>query len=382
MKTSPRRVLLTTDVVGGVWDFTVTLAEALRPLGWEPTLLAIGTPSPAQMRQTEAASLPLRAVPLRLEWMQDSDGDVAATRAAAHEAVADLRPDVVQANQFAVATAHLPVPVVLTAHSDVLSWRRWVLREDDQADLPPEWAAYASLVRCGLQAADGAVSVSHFLACELRQLYRLTQPLHVIHNGWPDTAPPPSPLACRPRLTVLAGRAWDPAKNVCLPAEIAHGWPEVGRVVLAGSQRHPDSGATVELPSPVESLGFVSHTLLTGYLRQARAYVSAAHYDPFGLLPLQAALAGCPLLLADIPSYRELWDDVALFFPPDDPQALRQQWQRVLDDTVAAAARAQQARARAQQQYAATAMARAYAALYEQAIAQQASRAIGQAVPA
>jgi glycosyltransferase involved in cell wall biosynthesis len=51
-------------------------------------------------------------------------------------------------------------------------------------------------------------------------------------------------------------------------------------------------------------------------------FVSAARYEPFGLAVLEAAQAGCALVLADIPTFRELWDGAAAFVPPDDEEAI------------------------------------------------------------
>ncbi|MGE3704921.1 MAG: glycosyltransferase, partial [Vicinamibacterales bacterium] len=47
-----------------------------------------------------------------------------------------------------------------------------------------------------------------------------------------------------------------------------------------------------------------------------------ARYEPFGLSILEAARAGCALVLGDIPSLRENWTDAAVFVPPDDHDAL------------------------------------------------------------
>jgi glycosyltransferase involved in cell wall biosynthesis len=56
----------------------------------------------------------------------------------------------------------------------------------------------------------------------------------------------------------------------------------------------------------------------------ARASVFAlpSRYEPFGLAALEAGLAGCALVLGDIPTLRELWDGAALFVPPDDREQL------------------------------------------------------------
>ena len=51
-------------------------------------------------------------------------------------------------------------------------------------------------------------------------------------------------------------------------------------------------------------------------------FVSAALYEPFGLAVLEAAQAGCALVLSDIATFRELWNGAAAFFPPGDDTTL------------------------------------------------------------
>jgi glycosyltransferase involved in cell wall biosynthesis len=53
----------------------------------------------------------------------------------------------------------------------------------------------------------------------------------------------------------------------------------------------------------------------------AAIVASPSLYEPFGLAPLEAANMGAALVLADIPTYRELWDGVALFAGPHDPDS-------------------------------------------------------------
>lgn len=47
---------------------------------------------------------------------------------------------------------------------------------------------------------------------------------------------------------------------------------------------------------------------------------------------LEAALAGCALVLSDIPSLREVWSEAALFVPPEDHEALARAVNSLLDD--------------------------------------------------
>jgi glycosyltransferase involved in cell wall biosynthesis len=55
---------------------------------------------------------------------------------------------------------------------------------------------------------------------------------------------------------------------------------------------------------------------------RAALYALPARYEPFGLSVLEAALAGCALVLGDIPSLREVWGDAALFVAPEDRDGL------------------------------------------------------------
>jgi glycosyltransferase involved in cell wall biosynthesis len=55
--------------------------------------------------------------------------------------------------------------------------------------------------------------------------------------------------------------------------------------------------------------------------------VSPAVYEPFGLTVLEAATAGCALVLSDTPSFRELWEGAALFVDARD----KYEWQAALN---------------------------------------------------
>ena len=352
-----QRILLTTDVVGGVWDFCTVLARALGPSA-RVTLLALGSPTPAQRQTAVEVGADLLEAPLKLEWMQDAQTDILETRRIVKEVAREVHADVIHANQFAAACADVDVPVILTAHSDVLSWRRWTCGAND---LPPEWASYAALVRQALSRADAVVAVSAFLAREIAHLYASSRPVAVIHNGWP---PQPASGEQRERITLVAGRIWDAAKNIPLAAEAAREWDH-GHVYLAGESSHPDGGRAA-VPPPLQPLGFLRRQDMDAWLRKSAVYLSSARYDPFGLLPLQAALNGCALLLSDIPSYREVWQGAACFFRSDDAADLRVQWGALLDDRARLEELRRAAYRRASTRYTAENMARAYRQLYAQ----------------
>jgi glycosyltransferase involved in cell wall biosynthesis len=277
--------------------------------------------------------------------------------------VRQLRPDVLHANHFVPVQAGLAnrVPVVLTLHSDILSWQRWTR---GTLEVTGHTAWYRKLVQGALCQATAVTAVSEFLAREIADLYAVPGQIQVIHNGYPVAS---APSGHRPRATFMAGRVWDPAKNLAAVAPVARAY-RVGPVLLAGEQRHPETGALADVPAPFERLGFLDPPALMSELARARVYLSPARYDPFGLLPLQAALQGCALLLSDIPSYREIWGDAAGYFPLEAPDMLGSRWLEMLAAPQEYAARA---RARAETRYTAPRMAAAYRTLYARVAARQ-----------
>jgi glycosyltransferase involved in cell wall biosynthesis len=57
---------------------------------------------------------------------------------------------------------------------------------------------------------------------------------------------------------------------------------------------------------------------------RASIYAAPALCEPFGLGILEAARERCALVLADVSSLREPWEDAAIFVDPRDPTALQE----------------------------------------------------------
>jgi glycogen(starch) synthase len=118
----------------------------------------------------------------------------------------------------------------------------------------------------------------------------------------------------------------------------------------------------------VRPLGKLSEAELGGWLSRAAVFALPARYEPFGLCALEAAMSGCALVLGDIPSLREVWQDAAVFVPPDRPGALEAALQRLIADPVLRAATAARCRRRAGR-FTLSKMARGYLELYARAAA-------------
>jgi len=132
--------------------------------------------------------------------------------------------------------------------------------------------------------------------------------------------------------------------------------------VGVGSIERQAAGGAVRFRS-VQCLGQLAPTDLAVWQGSAAIFALPARYEPFGLSALEAGLAGCALVLGDIPSLREVWGDAAVFVPPDQPDALAQVLQRLIADVSWRERMAQRARVCALR-YTPERMAREYVALY------------------
>jgi glycogen synthase len=346
-------VLMTADAVGGVWSYAVGLCRSLPGTGF---VLATMGPRPRQEQRDEVDRL--RNVTLvesdyGLEWMASGAVDLAESSAWLIGLVESYRIDIVHVNGYAHGAIGLRRPVLVVAHSDVLSW--WDAVHKQTA--PPEWDDYRRRVATGLAMATRVVAPT---AAVLRELERHYVPLaakaEVIANGIDFVACPGLPK--RP-VVLAAGRLWDAAKNFAALDEIAPSlaWP----VEVAGGLQHPEGG--IPKFSNVRLLGPLNSAQIAERLGGASIFAAPAWYEPFGLTILQAAAAGCALVLGDICSLRENWDGAAIFVPPQDRVALAAAINRVIADVQERARLAAAAQRRARN-FTSQRMARAYAALY------------------
>lgn len=315
------KLLMTADTVGGVWNYALELASALAPRGVEITIATMGTPlSDAQWREARVlnnamnsmmSSLDIVESTYSLEWMPDPWDGVAVAGDWLLGLERDLRPDIVHLNGYVHAALEWNAPTCVVAHSCVLSWWRAVRGEM----APAEWARYRQAVSGGLRAADVLVAPSRAMLTALEREYGPLPVARVIYNAR-DAAQ--FPASVKEPFVLSAGRIWDEAKNVAALGEAAPtlDWP----VYIAGDAQPPGGSLPDGFHSKVSAryLGQLDSTELAKWTARASIYALPARYEPFGLSALEAALAGCALVLGDIPSLRELWNGAALFVPPGD----------------------------------------------------------------
>ncbi len=354
------KLLMTTDTVGGVWSYAIELAQALQSYRIEVVLASMGAPlSAAQWSMARAVpNLTVAESSYKLEWMDDPWPDVQAAGAWLLRLEQQHQPDLIHLNGYAHGCLPWSAPVLMVAHSCVLSWWQGV----HATPPPPQWRRYRAAVRAGLQAADLVVAPTQAMLRALQQLYGPLPCSQVILNG---RNPRQFTRARKQPLIMAAGRLWDAAKNVAALDAVAPqlDWP----VYVAGSSEHPSGGTA--LHQHVHALGCLDAQSMASWLSRAAIYALPARYEPFGLSVLEAALSGCALVLGSIPSLRELWGNEAIFVDPNDHAQLQSALAALIADDVRRERLARQAYARAQH-LTTCAMAANYVHAYRQLLGQ------------
>src|ERR1700759_836357 len=120
----PTRILMTTDCVGGVWNYSLDLAEGLAPYGVQIGLATMGPP-PSRSQRVEAAgiaNIEIFESNYKLEWMDSPWAEVDAASIWLADLARNFRPDIIHLNGFSHAALNWNAPVVMVAHSCVRSW--------------------------------------------------------------------------------------------------------------------------------------------------------------------------------------------------------------------------------------------------------------------
>ncbi|USU08942.1 glycosyltransferase family 4 protein [Sphingomonadaceae bacterium OTU29MARTA1] len=332
------KILLTTDAVGGVWQYTTELAQALSARGVECVVAVLG-PAPDEDQRIALVSsvLPRKresrakqdvarnsgflrsqehGVPitlietgLPLDWTCADAAPVLAAGKAIATLAKDHAADLIHYNMPTLAAVGTPpVPSIAVAHGCVSTW--WEAAKGTPLGQDYRW--HRALTADGLRAVDRVVAPSAAYATIVERHYRLETPVLAIHNGrtLAGAYDPAAPMA---DIALIVGRLWDGVKNAALLDKAAARLPIP--FLAAGASKGPH-GETIRLDH-LRELGHLSGEQIAAHLAKRPIFVSAASFEPFGLAVLEAAQAGCALVLADIPTFRELWDGAASFVPLD-----------------------------------------------------------------
>jgi glycogen synthase len=377
-------------VVGGLGRHVEALARALAAAGHDVRVVTRGAEAASRSDVIDGVRVARSALdPLAIDFTTESllSWSQAAEHAllrAALPVVRRWRPDVVHAHDWLVAQSavtlaqHTGAPLVATMHATEAGRHDgWLPRPLNLAIHSVErWLARqaAEVITCAGSAADEAV-----------RLFELDPAhVHVISNGidaarW--TVPARARAAARARLAgdgpllVYAGRlvhekGVQTLLDALRPLRRAH--PQL-RLAVAGTGYHADElraqARRLRLGRAVTWLGFVAEDELAAVLAAADAVVVPSRYEPFGIVALEAAIAGAPLAVADTGGLRDLARRgvAATSFPSGDAAALAAAVSGLLADPEAARRAAVRARRIVRRDYPWAAIADATVAVYARA---------------
>ena len=364
------KVLMTTDTVGGVWSYCIELIRQLQTFDVEVCLAAKGEPGRHQLRElARLDNVRLESQPFALEWMPDPWDDVARASEWLMELAAVYQPAVVHLNDY--AHGHLPwsAPVLVVGHSCVCSWLAAVRQQSPG----PEWQRYQHEVRSGLQAADAVVAPSQWMLGQLQRFYGPLTNTAVIYNGC--NAGEFQSTRSKQSTVFAAGRWWDPAKNLPLLEDVAPAiqWP----LSIAGSNtldQHDDTKNDTDrvivqttAQHHLKHLGKLSRPAMVTHYASSSIFAHPALYEPFGLTVLEAALSRCALVISDLASLREIWQEAAIYVAPHDAC----QWASTINQLIEDPRQREEMARRAYErglQFSSRAMAQSYMAAYQQCV--------------
>jgi glycogen synthase len=266
------------------------------------------------------------------------------------------RPDVVHAHDWLVAHPAITLaqfydaPMVATVHAteagrhsgwvsgaisrQVHAVESWLVRESD------------SLITCSASMAD-----------EITELFGPgLAGITVIRNGidaarWPFA--PRRPRTGPPELLYLGRLEYEKGVHDLIAAlpRIRRTHPGTTLTIAGeGTQQKwlTEQAREHKVLKAIRFAGHLHHADLLAVLHRADAAVLPSHYEPFGIVALEAAAAGTPLVTSDIGGLGEAVIDgqTGVSFPPRDVARLASAVRGVLDDPDAAQRRARAARER------------------------------------
>ncbi|MDQ1740275.1 MAG: glycogen synthase [Pseudonocardiales bacterium] len=376
-------------VVGGLGRHVGQLARQLAAAGHDVRVLTRGSGPAAEQQQLDGVTV-WRAAADEVAIDFGSESVLAWAQAFEHSLiraglrlVSGWRPDVIHAHDWLAAqTAHTlhqvtGSPVVATVHATEHGRQQGWLPE-------PTPRAIHSVERWLCRDAAAVITCSRFMAAEVSRLFQLDPAdVRVIGNG----AAPPAESRSEVETGVVTadGRTYHGEPLLAFAGRLVHekGLQELIkalpllrqelpglRLVVAGAGQQlaaqRDRAARYGVSDLIDWAGFLDAAELAGLLAAADLVVVPSLYEPFGMVALEAQLAGTPVAVSDTGGLAELVEPgvTGTRFLPESPAAIAAAVRQVLADPIDARQMAARAQRRAREEFGWDTVARRTAEVY------------------
>lgn len=310
--------------MGGLWTYTRELVTGLITRGVRVTLVSFGDiPLPEQTGWMEKLpGLDYRPTAFRLAWMEEGERDYEETSEFLTSLVKELRPDLIHANHLHHGCLPVDIPRVVVAHEDLISWWKSVHGREPKDSSWLRW--YRLALSRGVAGATMVIAPSQWMLANVVDCYGTPAYGQVIYNGRNPVFF--NPYVCKENTVLAVGRMLDAGKQVHLLTEHAHPLP----VCIVGSEMPmiaPKIPLRADVKLAVDELrvafrGRQTEAQLRMLYSRASIYAATSRYEPFSMVALEAAFSRCAILANDIPSFREVWGDDAIYFRANDADSL------------------------------------------------------------
>ena len=346
-------VLVTADSVSASWTYTRELVTGLVTRGVHVTLVSFGEiPLPDQTSWMEHLhGLDYRPTAFRLEWMQEAEEDLPESSEFLMALVRELKPDILHLNQFCYGNLPVDVPRVVMAHGDLITFTQAVHDNPPKPARSMSW--YRRTVINGLEGADAVVTPSSWMLDRISACYGRPRRGEVIYPGRNPIFF--NPYVSKDECVLSVGRLVDASKQVFLLTQQQHPVPVciVGAEQTVPQPRIPIR-ADVKVATDQTSVairGPQTDAQLRALYSRAAIYAATSRYEPLGMPALEAAFSRCAIVANDIPSYREIWGDAALYFRTNDSASLAENIRLLNEDRPMRRAYAELAYTRARERF-------------------------------
>lgn len=380
-------------VVGGLGRHVGALASELAALGHDVRVLARGNQTTTEETVERHGNGELRVTRAAADGLDidfTAESILAWTQAFEHSLIraglpliSHWRPDVIHAHDWLVAqtarTLHelSGAPLVVTMHATEHGRQQGWLAEPVQRSIH-------SVERWLAQCAAAVIVCSRFMANEVTALFQLSpEQVTVIGNGtdpvaWSVKRQPSSTTRATWPLLVFAGRLVH-EKGLqelikALPL-LRDNYPRL-RLIVAGTGQlladQQDRAVRYGVADFLDWRGFVSDADLAQLFADADVVVVPSLYEPFGLVALEAQLAGAPVAVSNTGGLAELVEPgvTGARFTPQSPATIAEAIRGLLEDPTGTRAMADRARHRAKAEFGWDVIARRTVRLYGQVLDQ------------